>query len=644
MNIQTNNFNLNDLFKPNTFVEATVMMAQCYKNALDAAMLEDDLTVRKWVDASRSLKKFIGNYKNADQKDLIKDLEKSGSKETLSDALQSLKGAEVFVEAWASRFQQLSLESYGDFQPVHWDMFLDHIVPLSWSWETDLFVLLNKDETILEKLIQRGHHRFIVVEPDLKKCKILIKIIKKAGLKEAHVVKFTSDISNVISSWITNPPQTSRVITTTDPNTDEETTGEFDKIEDIVREGMLNALTMDTTIKKHDLTWIQNGLGNFSDLANNPHANCLNGKFSGYSAVVVSPGPSLEKNIDLLKEIKGRAIIIAGSHSLQYLRDRNIIPHVILHVDPSISIEDYFHDFELEKVELLVLCATTDPALFKLPVKRKAWIYANAYFDNWLMKLLSYDDFSLYGSCVSVAALKLAFMWGCSEVTLVGQDLSFEDGKYYAGNIEAPAGVMESFTRTEKAPIYYLPGYYGGEVLTKNDYRMYHKQFKDIAKDVSKIKKLKCYNSTEGGANIEGFKNIPLADFINKNLSRKSNKNWSKSNLDEILNTQIDKAKVKGNLIKVKRHLVETEKLLLAAIQKLGTNSGTLSNLQKKISRKLKNSLLLKMALQDELEKIKAREDYRDGVEGYKDRGQDMYDACLKVVRLLKLELSKLKF
>jgi hypothetical protein len=83
---------------------------------------------------------------------------------------------------------------------------------------------------------------------------------------------------------------------------------------------------------------------------------------------------------------------------------------------------------------------------------------------------------------------------------------------------------------------------------------------------------------------------------------------------------------------------------LLAAIQKLGTNSGTLSNLQKKISRKLKNSLLLKMALQDELEKIKAREDYRDGVEGYKDRGQDMYDACLKVVRLLKLELSKLKF
>ena len=64
MNIQTNNFNLNDLFKPNTFVEATVMMAQCYKNALDAAMLEDDLTVRKWVDASRSLKKFIGNYKS----------------------------------------------------------------------------------------------------------------------------------------------------------------------------------------------------------------------------------------------------------------------------------------------------------------------------------------------------------------------------------------------------------------------------------------------------------------------------------------------------------------------------------------------------------------------------------------------------
>lgn len=644
MNIQATEFKFDDLHEPNTFVEATVLMANCYKKAIDAAIIEDDLTVRKWIDASRKLKKYISNYKKTDQEQFIKDLEKSGTKNILGDALNTLKSAEPFVEAWVNRFAQLNLESYSKFNSTHWDIFLDFVVPLSWDWESDLFVLLTQDETILEKLIQRGHQRFIIIEPELERRRTIIKFIAKIGLNDtATVVPSKDHITRIISTWITNPPQTSRVISTKEGDASDKLEEELQDIDEIIRDGMVNAVTLDTTIRKHDLTWVQNGLGNFIDLANNPHASCLNGKFSGYTAVIISPGPSLEKNIEYLKQINGKAIIIAGSHSLQYLREKDIIPHIILHVDPNVSIDHYFEDFELEKVELLVLCATTAPALFKLPVKRKTWIYANAFFDNWLMKMLSYEDFAIYGSCVSVAAFKLAIMWGCSEVTLVGQDLSFGDGKYYAGNTQAPDLVLSTFSTAEEKPVYRLPGYYGGEVLTKNDYRMYHQQFQDTAKELKKKKKIKLYNSTEGGALIEGFKNIPLRDFIDQNLSVPENKHWSNLDLDSFLQNQIELPKVRNNLIKAKRHLVETEKLIEAGIKKFGDSSSTRVALQKKISRKLKQSMLVKMALQDELEKISSREDYKNSLAGYEDRGKDMYDACIKVIKILKVELSKIK-
>ena len=63
MNIQANDFKFHDLYEPNTFAEATFLMANCYKKAIDAEMVEDDPTVRLWVDASRKYKRYISSYR-----------------------------------------------------------------------------------------------------------------------------------------------------------------------------------------------------------------------------------------------------------------------------------------------------------------------------------------------------------------------------------------------------------------------------------------------------------------------------------------------------------------------------------------------------------------------------------------------------
>ena len=658
MNIQLHNMKPLKHTKPNNFVEATLDLAECYKNALAGGAEENDPKIRAWVDASRMVKSFFKKYQEETNKtNLVENLEKIGSKKILAEALETLKRAEPFIDAWAKRFRMLNLSNFKDFQDVHWDIFLDYVIPLTWDWESDLFIIENQENILIQKLLERGQQRIIVIEPKKVRQKKLIKLILNINSiktvnhrKNVHVVKSKDDISHIISVWIDNPPHTSRVISNNLRPKEGEELNELESLQELAKQGMMNAITFDTTIKSHDSTWIKNGIGNYESLINLANIGCMVNKFKGFSAIIVSPGPSLEKNIEELRHLKGKAIIIAVSHSLEFLKSKNIIPDVILHVDPNVQIERYFKGFEFEKVELMILSATTAPDLFRFPVQNKAWIYANAYFDSWLMELIGLEDYTLWGSCVSVAAMKLVYTLGFDKVALIGQDLSFPPGKYYAGSTYAPEGIIQMFSDSEKNQQFFLPGYYGGKVLTKNDYRVYHGQFQDVAKQIkTRGDNIKLYNCTEGGADIKGFKNCSLKDFISKRLNKDDSKKRDlfSLTLKESLLETVDKVKARNNIIKTKKHLTEAERLIKAALDKTegavkGENIASLSALQKKAAKKLKSSLFLKIALQDSLTEISTDEGYSYNKSGYLEKGSKMYRACLTVIKELRVELNKL--
>jgi hypothetical protein len=66
-------------------------------------------------------------------------------------------------------------------------------------------------------------------------------------------------------------------------------------------------------------------------------------------------------------------------------------------------------------------------------------------------------------------------------------------------------------------PALTLPGYHGGTVLTRGNYHIFHGEFVELAKtENSRQNPTILVNSTEGGAFIEGFEHIPLAQAIEK--------------------------------------------------------------------------------------------------------------------------------
>ena len=74
----------------------------------------------------------------------------------------------------------------------------------------------------------------------------------------------------------------------------------------------------------------------FSNLyhhANLPPVRNLDGLFPGKPAIIVSSGPSLDKNLDLLEMIGDRAVIIAADASLRMMRKKGLKPHFVTSVE-----------------------------------------------------------------------------------------------------------------------------------------------------------------------------------------------------------------------------------------------------------------------------------------------------------------------
>ena len=61
--------------------------------------------------------------------------------------------------------------------------------------------------------------------------------------------------------------------------------------------------------------WVENFIGNSHIIASLPHISEVSFKGPD-TAVLVAPGPSLNKNIHLLKELDGKALIVSVLHAL----------------------------------------------------------------------------------------------------------------------------------------------------------------------------------------------------------------------------------------------------------------------------------------------------------------------------------------
>ena len=251
------------------------------------------------------------------------------------------------------------------------------------------------------------------------------------------------------------------------------------------------------------LLGLQNTFTNISEILKNPGINMLYGKFRKRPGIVIATGPSLKKNMHLLKDLYDRALLISVDASLKVLMDEGIKPHLVASLERTPGIDNLVEGIKgLDDVYYTTYDAVT-PETLKAYNGPKIFVHRNYAYYDWM----GIDKGKLLvGPSTANMAFKIAETLGCNPIILIGQDLSL--GK--DGYTHAQGALTNETMEKHRWPFFEIPGNDGNPVKTT---QVWYDMLKFYEYDISNYKGT-CINATEGGAKINGAKKMKLRDVI----------------------------------------------------------------------------------------------------------------------------------
>ncbi|EOI2908250.1 motility associated factor glycosyltransferase family protein, partial [Campylobacter jejuni] len=234
------------------------------------------------------------------------------------------------------------------------------------------------------------------------------------------------------------------------------------------------------------------------------------------NAIVVSAGPSLAKQLPLLKAYQDKAVIFCADGALSMLEKEDIVPDYVLNIDFEDLPLRFFKNKE-NKLFLNILSCATHPSLVCCLDNKSVVLREDPLYQRFNLNDFGYID---TGTHVSHFSYTLALALGFKNIIMIGQDLAFDE----EGNSHSKGFALgERIDHTLNLPVLQVPAYAGkGEVLTHiawNDYRI-KLEYLFACND----QKAKFYNATEGGARINFTEELSFKECCEKLLTKEKPK------------------------------------------------------------------------------------------------------------------------
>ncbi|EAJ4252950.1 motility associated factor glycosyltransferase family protein [Campylobacter coli] len=233
------------------------------------------------------------------------------------------------------------------------------------------------------------------------------------------------------------------------------------------------------------------------------------------NAIVVSAGPSLAKQLSLLKAYQDKAVIFCADGALSMLEKEGIVPDYVTNLDFTDLAMKFFQNKENLKQSIIALeCATHPNIVRSLNAENCMIVLRNkALYQRFNLNDFGYID---TGTHVSHFSYTLALALGFKNIIMIGQDLAFdEEGNSHSKGFD----FGEKFSGEENIDKLKVTAYAGkGEVLTHitwNDYRI-KLEYLFACND----QKAKFYNATEGGARINFTEELSFKECCEKLLTK----------------------------------------------------------------------------------------------------------------------------
>ncbi|EGB8920241.1 motility associated factor glycosyltransferase family protein, partial [Campylobacter coli] len=302
--------------------------------------------------------------------------------------------------------------------------------------------------------------------------------------------------------------------------------------EDILK---LNKLNMQI-IKNHNLMHgndpkdalqgIEQFVYNLPQMITHPSYKELLSKRKGVSdtAIIVSTGPSLTKQLPLLKKYANKATIFCADSSYPILAKHGIKPDYVCMLERTeITAEFFNHDFgEFDKDIVFVCAGVVHPkAIEYLKDRNRKYLIIPRYLYFPIYIKLKYFDFLYNTPSVAHMACYLSLHLNHKNIIFIGQDLAYAEN----GNSH-PDDYQNSANYESQMYEHILTEAYGGkkEIKTHEVWIF----FKQILEAMIIKYHITTYNCTEGGARIEGTIEKPFLWACENLLHKDLNKPFEK--------------------------------------------------------------------------------------------------------------------
>lgn len=377
-------------------------------------------------------------------------------------------------------------------------------------------------------LSNQTHQRILVVEPEVELLYVVL-----------HMIDFTEDIQSgrlvllgyeaidfptLIGYFLQYPEHKQAKTYTLHINTSYYDKLFFEHMQHtnrIIIEAIYHAINIAGNDTVDSLIGLKHHIANLARVLETPPlAELLNKIHTCDTAVLVSTGPSLTKQLPLLKKIAPYVRIIAVDASFPVLYKAGIKPDVVVSIERVKESALFFTNMPKEAFNDVVF-ALSSVQHRDVVNSIKGGVMQMSLRPLNLMMYTGPEHWGYIGIGQSAAnmAYELIYHAEFKNCILIGQDLAYgADGKSHAsGHVFGEENV-----KVKESDVW-VRGWQGKEqVRTNHTWDMFRRSFE---KDIGETKvRMLTINATEGGASIYGTLEIPFAEAIAKYVVKKDKK------------------------------------------------------------------------------------------------------------------------
>jgi len=186
------------------------------------------------------------------------------------------------------------------------------------------------------------------------------------------------------------------------------------------------------TLRRFGRLWVRNLAKNVRLAASCPGISSFAGRFSGFPALVLAAGPSLDDIEPRLPGLAGRMVIVCVDTALRSALRAGVEPDFIVVVDPQ-----YWNARHLDRCaspgSMFITEAAVWPSVLRFRARRMALCSSIYPLGRYVEERLGPPKGALgAGGSVATTAWDFARVLGCAPIYMAGLDLSFPGGKTHA--------------------------------------------------------------------------------------------------------------------------------------------------------------------------------------------------------------------